>query len=78
MPYGPINFRSIVIKLYYTNAETEVIPYRKTTLEVVIRVDRLRKETAKNAKRGRGRPRKNIVFLTEKEKTDFDLSLKLR
>jgi hypothetical protein len=29
-------------------------------------------------KRGRGRPKKNIAFLTIKERADFDLALKLR
>jgi hypothetical protein len=29
-------------------------------------------------KKGRGRPRKNVTFLTVKKKTDFDLSLKLQ
>jgi hypothetical protein len=90
MLYGPTNFRSTVVKPYYADGSApeppQSAPHSDTLDDLTIIVDtgtenNAEHETANGPivkKRGQGRLRKNTTFLTEKEKTDFDLSLKLR
>ena len=75
MPYRLAKFRTTVVKPYYAAKLPLVAPLEylnaanlKISVELVLIA----------LKRGRGRPRKNITFLTEKEKSNFDLALKLR
>ena len=75
MSYRLAKFRTIVVKPYYAIKLLLIVPLEylnaanlKISVELVLIV----------LKRGRGYPRKNITFLTEKEKSNFDLALKLR
>ena len=77
MLYGPTSFRIIVVKPYYEDELTiEVTPIQgqDAAYDLIINVE----PELKAIKRGRSRPRKNVVFLIVKEKADSDLSLKLR
>ncbi len=94
MPYGPTDFRSTVVKLYYTDKLSKY----DITIIIETRTEDENKESITvepNAegentvrKRGRGRPRKNATytsaslisasFISAKEKADFELSVKLR
>ena len=75
MPYRLTKFRTIVVKLYYAVKLLFIIPLEylntanlKISIELVLTV----------LKKGYGRPKKNITFLIEKEKSNFNLALKLR
>ncbi len=89
MPYGPTDFRSTVVKLYYTDKSSK----HDITITIETRTEDENKESITvepNAKgentvrkRGRGRPRKNKTYtfaslISAKEKADFELSVKLR
>jgi hypothetical protein len=76
MPRGPTNFRSTVVKPYYSEEEDST--KEATVPDIAITV------TPPTKKRGRGRPKgsKNKQhfieqFVTAKEKGDLELSLKL-
>jgi hypothetical protein len=88
MPYGPANFRSTVVKPYCAE-EMNKTAY-DTLSDITITINHPEEDTNKVdhlAKRGRGRPKgsKNKQYLTaldsflsNKEKGDLELSLKLR
>ncbi len=93
MPYGPIDFRSIVVKLYYTDKlskyDITIIIETRTEDEnkesITVEPNAKGKNTVR--KRGRGRPRKNTTyistslisasFISAKKKADFELFVKL-
>ncbi len=94
MPYRPIDFRSTVVKPYYTDKLSK----HDITITIETRTKNENKESITvepNAegestvrKRGRSRPRKNATytstslisasFISAKKKADFELSVKLR
>ena len=72
MPYRPTHFRTTVIKPYYTAELPPIV--NLDTINLTINVE----PEPKVQKRGRGRPRKNAIFLITKEKSNYNLLLKLR
>jgi hypothetical protein len=79
MPHRPTNFRSTVVKPYYSKNLEDSDTDKATIPDITITV------TPPTKKRGRGRPKgsKNKQhfteqFITAKEKGDLELSLKLR
>jgi hypothetical protein len=79
MPHRPTNFRSTVVKPYYSENPEDSDTDEATVPDITITV------TPPTKKRGRGRPKgsKNKQhfteqFVTAKEKGDLELSLKLR